>query len=76
MSTRLHDALLAVRERFGAAWYKEPQFSHTDAGFYRAKEFLRGYLGGLVIIHQMDNQRLHDGTLYAMIDGKLESISF
>ena len=64
MRPSLNDALHLVRLHLGVKWYSEPA-NHKADGFYRAKDYLHGILGGLVFIHPQDNE------LLAFIDGEM-----
>jgi len=58
MSAKLDKAIGAMHYMFGSRWFE-------DEKFYRAKESLRGRLGGPVFIHPQDNE------LLAFIDGEM-----
>ena len=64
MCPSLNDALHLVRLHLCVKWYSEPA-DHKADGFYRAKDYLRGILGGLVFIHPQDNE------LLAFVSGKM-----
>ncbi len=64
----LRNARRLVEAKFGKGWYREPR-NPNDNGFYRAKEFLRDYLGCIVMTHQDDNE------LLAFIDGEMQSVA-
>lgn len=73
MHSKLSRALSLVRGKYGASWYREP-ISHDRPGFYKAKEFLRGYLGSVVIIHG-GGSGVEPQMLHALIDGDMHSVS-
>jgi len=70
MRPSLNDALHLVRLHLGDNWYAEPA-DHKADGFYRAKVFLRGILGGLVIIHDNKDSIYSNGEILAFIDGEM-----